>query len=88
MIKKCIQILVGQFYILLQIETLSADLVATKRKCEEVEVELSGVQDELDIQRNLKNNIEQMLTDKVHSLEVQINEVSMQLYMIKYYINT
>ncbi|XP_032689791.1 transport and Golgi organization protein 1 isoform X2 [Odontomachus brunneus] len=59
-----------------EIEISSADLVAAKKKYEELEVEISRVQEELDSQRNLKNNIEQMFTDKVYSLETQVNELS------------
>lgn len=62
---------------LLQIETLSADLVSAKKKCEELEIEYLQTQDELITQKNLKNNIEQTLTDKVHNLEEQVDEVSL-----------
>lgn len=62
---------------LLQIETLSADLVSAKKKCEELEVKYLQTQDELVTQKNLKNNIEQTLTDKVHNLEEQVDEVSL-----------
>lgn len=70
-----------------QVETLSATLVTVREKCNELEVELSRAQNELDTQKNLKDNMEQMLTDKVRSLEVQVNEVSLQLYMVKYNID-
>lgn len=62
---------------LLQIEILSADLVSAKKKCEELEIEYLQTQDELVTQKNLKNNIEQTLTDKVHNLEEQVDEVSL-----------
>lgn len=52
------------------------DLVAVKKKCEKLEVELSQVQDELATQKNLKDDVEETLTGKVHSLKKQINEVS------------
>ncbi|XP_025267233.1 transport and Golgi organization protein 1 [Camponotus floridanus] len=61
-----------------EIETLSADLVTTKKKYEELEIEFSRVQDELAILRNLKNNIEETLTDKVHNLEEQLDELVME----------
>lgn len=72
-------LIVRQIYILLQIETLSADLTSAKKKCEEFEVEFSRVQDELVTLRNVKNNIEETLTDKVHNLEEQLDEVSLQI---------
>ncbi|XP_012218801.1 transport and Golgi organization protein 1 isoform X1 [Linepithema humile] len=59
-----------------EIETLTMDLVTVKKKCEKFEVELSQARDELATQKNLKNDIEETLTDKVHNLEKQINEVS------------
>ncbi|CAL1683647.1 unnamed protein product [Lasius platythorax] len=58
-----------------EIETLSADLTSAKKKCEEFEVEFSRVQDELATLRNVKNNIEETLTDKVHNLEEQLDEL-------------
>jgi len=58
----------------LQIETLSADLDSAKKKCKEFEIKYLQTQDELKI---LKNNIEQTLTNKVHNLEEQIDEVSL-----------
>jgi len=61
---------------LLQIETLSADLASVKKKCEELKVEYLRTQDELVTQKNLKNNIEQTLTDKIHNLEEQVDEVN------------
>lgn len=61
---------------LLQIETLLTDVASTKKKCEKLEVEYLQIQDELTTQNNLKNNIEQTLTDKVHNLEEQIDQVS------------
>jgi len=63
-------------YNLLQIETLSAELISAKKKCEELEVKYLQIQDELAIQKNLKNNIEQTLTDEVHNLEEQVEQVS------------
>lgn len=61
---------------LLQIETLLADLASVKKKCEKLEVEYFQTQDELTTQENLKNNIEQTLTDKIHSLKEQVDQVS------------
>jgi len=61
---------------LLQIETLSTDLASAKKKCEEFKVEYLRTQDELVTQKNLKNNIEQTLTDKIHNLEEQLDEVN------------
>jgi len=60
----------------LQIESLSADLASAKKKCEELKVEYLRTQDELVTQKNLKNNIEQTLTDKIHNLEEQVDEVN------------
>jgi len=60
----------------LQIGTLSADLASAKKKCEELKVEYLRTQDELVTQKNLKNNIEQTLTDKIHNLEEQVDEVN------------
>ena len=62
---------------LLQIETLSVELTSAKKKCEELEVKYLQVQDELVTQKNLKNNIEQTLTDEVHNLEEQVEQVSL-----------
>ncbi|XP_012535669.2 transport and Golgi organization protein 1 isoform X2 [Monomorium pharaonis] len=59
-----------------EIETLSTELASTKKKYEELEVDFLREQDELTTQKNLKNNIEQTLTDKIHSLEQQVNELS------------
>lgn len=61
---------------LLQIEILSADLASAKKKCEKLEVEYLRAQDELATQKNLENNIKQTLTDKIHDLEKQVDEVS------------
>lgn len=63
----------------LQIEILSANLASVTKKYEEFEIKLSQTQDELATQRNLKNSLEQTLMDKVHSLEEQLNDVSLQL---------
>lgn len=62
---------------LLQIETLLANVASTKKKCEKLEEEYLQIQDELTIQKNLKNDIEQTLTDKVHNLEEQVDQVSL-----------
>ncbi|XP_071568227.1 uncharacterized protein Tango1 [Temnothorax nylanderi] len=59
-----------------EIDTLSADLASAKKKCEELEIEYLRTQDELITQKNLKSNIEQTLTDKVCSLEEQVEELS------------
>ncbi|XP_018359614.1 PREDICTED: transport and Golgi organization protein 1 [Trachymyrmex cornetzi] len=59
-----------------EIETLSAELTSAKKKCEELEVKYLQIQDELATQKNLKNNIEQTLTDKVHNLEEQVEQLS------------
>ncbi|XP_039315640.1 transport and Golgi organization protein 1 isoform X2 [Solenopsis invicta] len=61
-----------------EIEVLSADLVSAKKKCEELEIEYSQAQDELATQKNLKNDIEQTLTNKIHNLEEQVNELSIE----------
>ncbi|XP_072743500.1 uncharacterized protein Tango1 isoform X2 [Anoplolepis gracilipes] len=58
-----------------EIETLSAELGSAKKKCEELEIEFSQTQDELATLRNLKNNIEETLTDKIHNLEEQLDEL-------------
>ncbi|XP_029163127.1 transport and Golgi organization protein 1 isoform X2 [Nylanderia fulva] len=58
-----------------EIETLSADYASAQKKCEEYEVEFSRIQDELTTLRNAKNNIEETLTDKVHNLEEQLDEL-------------
>lgn len=44
-------------------------------------MEFSHAQDELATLRNLKNNIEETLTDKVHNLEEQLDEVSLQVHI-------
>ncbi|KYN31997.1 Transport and Golgi organization protein 1 [Trachymyrmex septentrionalis] len=59
-----------------EIETLSVELTSAKKKCEELEVKYLQVQDELVTQKNLKNNIEQTLTDEVHNLEEQVEQLS------------
>ncbi|XP_077256353.1 transport and golgi organization 1 isoform X2 [Temnothorax americanus] len=59
-----------------EIDTLSADLASAKKKCEELEIEYLRTQDELMTQKNLKSNIEQTLTDKICSLEEQVEELS------------
>ncbi|KAL6257027.1 hypothetical protein P5V15_011962 [Pogonomyrmex californicus] len=59
-----------------EIETLSIDLASIKKKCEEFEVEYLRIQDELAAERDFKNNIEQTLTDKIHGLKEQIDELS------------
>ncbi|XP_024876106.1 transport and Golgi organization protein 1 isoform X1 [Temnothorax curvispinosus] len=59
-----------------EIDTLSADLASAKKKCEELEIEYLRTQDELMTQKNRKSNIEQTLTDKVCSLEEQVEELS------------
>lgn len=61
---------------LLQIESLSVNLASAKKKCEELQVEYLQTQEELTTQKNLKNDVEQTLTDKVHSLKEQVDEVS------------
>ncbi|KAL6435813.1 hypothetical protein ACFW04_005586 [Cataglyphis niger] len=58
-----------------EIETLSVDLASVKKRSEELEAELSRTQDELTTLRNLKNNIEETLTDKVHNLEEKLDEL-------------
>lgn len=62
---------------------MSVDLVNVKNKCEKLEAKLSQAQDDLTTQKNLKNDIEETLTDKVNSLEEQLNEVSLYTYMSK-----
>ncbi|XP_012062298.1 PREDICTED: transport and Golgi organization protein 1 [Atta cephalotes] len=59
-----------------EIETLSAELISAKKKCEELEVKYLQIQDELATQKNLKNNIEQTLTDEIHNLEEQVEQLS------------
>ncbi|XP_011694210.1 PREDICTED: transport and Golgi organization protein 1 isoform X2 [Wasmannia auropunctata] len=59
-----------------EIEALSANLASAKKKCEDFEVKYLQTQDELTTQKSLKNNIEQTLTDKVHSFEEQVDELS------------
>lgn len=61
---------------LLQIETLSAEFTSAKEKCNELEIKYLQIQNELATQKNLKNNIEQTLTDEVHNLKEQIDQVS------------
>lgn len=63
---------------------LSADFVSTKKRCQEFEMKLTQIQDELTTQENLKNNIEQTLTEKLCHLEVQINEVGLHVYIRNY----
>ncbi|KAG5317204.1 TGO1 protein, partial [Pseudoatta argentina] len=59
-----------------EIETLSAELTSAKKKCEELEIKYLQIQDELATQKNLKNNIEKTLTDEVHNLEEQVEQLS------------
>ncbi|KAM0724873.1 Transport and Golgi organization protein 1 [Formica fusca] len=58
-----------------EVETLSADFASAKKKDEELEVKLSRAQDELMTLRDLKDNIEKTLTDKVHNLEEKLDEL-------------
>ncbi|XP_011863865.1 PREDICTED: transport and Golgi organization protein 1-like isoform X2 [Vollenhovia emeryi] len=59
-----------------EIETLSADLVSAKEKFKKLQIEYLQTQDELTTQKNLQSNIVQTLTDKVHSLEEQVGQLS------------
>ncbi|XP_018406218.1 PREDICTED: transport and Golgi organization protein 1 isoform X1 [Cyphomyrmex costatus] len=61
-----------------EIETLLVELTSAKKKCEELEVKYLQIQDELATQKNLKNNTEQTLTDNIHSLEEQIDQLSIE----------
>ncbi|OAD55515.1 Transport and Golgi organization protein 1 [Eufriesea mexicana] len=57
-------------------ESLSVELASIKKKYEELEVELIRVTENLKLEINSKNSVEQMLTDKVQQLEMQIKEIS------------
>lgn len=54
------------------------ELASVKRKCNALEIELSETQDKLATQSELKNNIEETLTDKINDLEEQVNGVSLE----------
>ncbi|KAL0116743.1 hypothetical protein PUN28_009987 [Cardiocondyla obscurior] len=59
-----------------KIETLTIQLTSAKKRCEELEVEYVQIQDKLTTEKNLKNNLEQKLTDTIHTLEKQVTELS------------
>ncbi|XP_076749333.1 transport and golgi organization 1 isoform X2 [Xylocopa sonorina] len=59
-------------------ESLSAELASVKKKCEELEVELTRVTENLKLEMNSKNNIEHLLTEKVQQLEMQLKEISIE----------
>ncbi|XP_018311461.1 transport and Golgi organization protein 1 [Mycetomoellerius zeteki] len=61
-----------------EIETLSAEFTSAKEKCNELEIKYLQIQNELATQKNLKNNIEQTLTDEVHNLKEQIDQLSIE----------
>lgn len=60
----------------LQKESLSSDLVSCTKRCEEFEIEVRKLEDELKTQGNLKIYMEQTLEDKLQRLEMELREVS------------
>ncbi|XP_076641370.1 transport and golgi organization 1 [Halictus rubicundus] len=57
-------------------ESLSSELASFKKKCEELEVELIRITENLKLEVESKNSIQQTLTDKVQELEIQIKDIS------------
>ncbi|XP_076231591.1 transport and golgi organization 1 [Calliopsis andreniformis] len=57
-------------------ESLTAELASLKQKYEELEIELTQVMENLKAEVSSKKSMEQMLTDKVQQLEMQIKEIS------------
>lgn len=57
---------------------MSTELVTVRKKHDALEEELSQTQDELAMQSDLKNNIEETLTVRIHDLEEQVNGVSLE----------
>ncbi|XP_076276948.1 transport and golgi organization 1 isoform X2 [Lasioglossum baleicum] len=57
-------------------ESLSSELASFKNKCEDLEVELTRVTENLKLEVESKNSIQQTLTDKVQELEIQIKDIS------------
>ncbi|KAK0091464.1 hypothetical protein PV326_003202 [Microctonus aethiopoides] len=54
-------------------ETLSSELSVTLHKCEQLEVEVTRINEELKIANETKNNTEQTLLKKIQQLEYQIS---------------
>lgn len=65
--------------ITLQNENLTSDLAAMTQKCEQLEVEVTRVTEELKHQNNMKSNMEQTMLEKIEQLEKQVKDVCMKI---------
>ncbi|XP_011305953.1 transport and Golgi organization protein 1 isoform X2 [Fopius arisanus] len=59
-------------------ETSMRDLALTTQKCDQLEVEVVRITGELKEERELRNNVEEMLSGKVNGLEKQLADVNLE----------
>ncbi|XP_033224604.1 transport and Golgi organization protein 1-like isoform X2 [Belonocnema kinseyi] len=64
-------------------ESLSSDLVYCKKKCEEWEIEVRKLEEEIKTQGNLKIYMEQTLEDKLQRLEMELREMLEERFQLR-----